>query len=458
MTEWNFATCWEAIADAQPDRLALAQGERHRTWGEWDDRSARLAAAFAELGLEHDGKVASYLYNSIEYLEGVFATWKCGGGAGQRELPVPRGRAALPARELRHRDPPVPRRRSASTSPRSWRDVPTLKAIVQVDDGQPARRGRAAVRGPDRGARARAAHRAVGRRPLHPLHRRHHRHAQGRDVAQRGPVRVARAVGARPLRRRRRPRRPADFGRVAAEVAAAGRTPVHLPASPLMHGTGFMSSLQALCAGGTIVTLESRSFDAHELWRAVGREHVTQMAIVGDAFGKPMVRALEDGRGRQRAVRPLVARPRHQLRRDVDRRGQAGADGTRRVPLPRLARLERGRRASRSRSARPGAEATTAKFSIGAHTKVLTEDGREVAARLRRARAARARRPDPARLLQGPREVGGHVPRPSAASGTRSPATGPRSRPTARSSCSAGAACRSTPAARRSSPKRSRRR
>ena len=57
----------------------------------------------------------------------------------------------------------------------------------------------------------------------------------------------------------------------ASEVSAAGRTPVHLPASPLMHGTGFMSSLQALCAGGTIVTLESRSFDAHELWQAVGR-------------------------------------------------------------------------------------------------------------------------------------------------------------------------------------------
>ena len=44
--EWNFASCWEAIADAQPDRLALVQGERTRTWAEWEDRSARLAAAF----------------------------------------------------------------------------------------------------------------------------------------------------------------------------------------------------------------------------------------------------------------------------------------------------------------------------------------------------------------------------------------------------------------------------
>ena len=71
--EWNFARTWEAIADAQPDRPALVQGDRIRSWGEWDDRAARLAAAFRGLGLTDDGKVASYLYNSTEYMEGVFA-------------------------------------------------------------------------------------------------------------------------------------------------------------------------------------------------------------------------------------------------------------------------------------------------------------------------------------------------------------------------------------------------
>jgi len=74
--EWNFASCWEAIADDQPDRIALISGERTRTWRAWDERSARLAAAFGALGLSEGGKVASYLYNSIEYLEGAYATWK----------------------------------------------------------------------------------------------------------------------------------------------------------------------------------------------------------------------------------------------------------------------------------------------------------------------------------------------------------------------------------------------
>ena len=105
----------------------------------------------------------------------------------------------------------------------------------------------------------------------------------------------------------------------------------------------------------------------------------------------------------------------------------------------------------------PGAEATTAKFSIGAHTKVLTEDGREVAARLRRARPARPRGPiplgyykDPAKSAATFRTFGGKR--------YSIPATGRRSRPTARSSSSGAAASRSTRAARRSSPRRSRRR
>ena len=100
---------------------------------------------------------------------------------------------------------------------------------------------------------------------------------------------------------------PAGAGAIAARVEAAGNTPVHLPASPLMHGTGFMSSLQALTMGGTIVTLESRTFDADELWRAVQRNGVTQMAIVGDAFGKPMVARARAAR-RPRASRTTSRR------------------------------------------------------------------------------------------------------------------------------------------------------
>src|ERR671910_446870 len=74
--DWNFGTVFESVADAIPDSPALLQDERRRTWREFDERAARLAAAFRALGLGPDSKVAFYLYNSNEYLETLLACFK----------------------------------------------------------------------------------------------------------------------------------------------------------------------------------------------------------------------------------------------------------------------------------------------------------------------------------------------------------------------------------------------
>ena len=76
---YNFATAWESIADAQPEVRALVQGDRVVSWGDFDDRAARLAQGLLDRGVGQGAKVASYLYNSNEYMEGVFATWKLRG-------------------------------------------------------------------------------------------------------------------------------------------------------------------------------------------------------------------------------------------------------------------------------------------------------------------------------------------------------------------------------------------
>jgi fatty-acyl-CoA synthase len=65
-----------------------------------------------------------------------------------------------------------------------------------------------------------------------------------------------------------------------------------------MHGTGLLTSFGSLCMGGCVVTLSSPNFDPVELWEAVARHKVTQIAIVGDAFAKPMLRALDENEGR----------------------------------------------------------------------------------------------------------------------------------------------------------------
>src|SRR5205807_30767 len=73
---WNFGTVFESVADAIPEHAALVQDGRRRTWREFDERAARLAAALRDLGLGPDSKIAFYLYNCNEYLEVLLATFK----------------------------------------------------------------------------------------------------------------------------------------------------------------------------------------------------------------------------------------------------------------------------------------------------------------------------------------------------------------------------------------------
>jgi fatty-acyl-CoA synthase len=69
-----------------------------------------------------------------------------------------------------------------------------------------------------------------------------------------------------------------------------------MPACPLMHGTGvWLGALVPHLGGGQVALLETRSFDADELWRVVERRGVNMLVIVGDAFGRPMVEALQRG-------------------------------------------------------------------------------------------------------------------------------------------------------------------
>src|SRR3954470_17874538 len=72
----QFASIWEAIADAVPDQAAIVQGDRRVSWKEYDERAARLARAFLDAGVGAEAKVGMYLYNSPEYCEVNFAALK----------------------------------------------------------------------------------------------------------------------------------------------------------------------------------------------------------------------------------------------------------------------------------------------------------------------------------------------------------------------------------------------
>jgi fatty-acyl-CoA synthase len=80
---------------------------------------------------------------------------------------------------------------------------------------------------------------------------------------------------------------------VATAIAAGKQAATLLPACPLMHGTGLFITLSTLSGGGTVVLIDTARLDPDAVWAAIEREHVQACTIVGDAFARPMLAALE---------------------------------------------------------------------------------------------------------------------------------------------------------------------
>ena len=370
----NFASMAEAVRDALPDELALVHGPHRRTWTEVDDRAARLAAGLASYGVSKGATVASYLFNSAEYLEGVIATFKIRGVPAnvnyrylEDELHYLLDNADAEALIFH-----------SSLGEHVARVVdrlPKLKVAVQVDDGGPGCAG------------------AVGYEELIAAHEPAPRITRsGEDILllytggttgmPKGVMwrtcdllanGIKKTYGALGLPQ---PTSAADAGVAAAKLAALHRT-VLVPASPLMHGTGFGSALGTLLFGGAVVVLEGRAFDAHELWRTVERERVTQICIVGDPFAKPMVKALEEAEagGRPYDISSL---------RLINSSGAMWSAPVKQALLDRGAMtLQDGLASSEALAMGQSvmtrdATTTTARFGVGEHATVLTDDGREL--------------------------------------------------------------------------------
>jgi len=87
-----------------------------------------------------------------------------------------------------------------------------------------------------------------------------------------------------------------------------GRLPVYV-APPLMHGTGMFTGFGALSKGAPIVITRSSRFDAPTALDAMTRYRTGGMAIVGDAFAKPLLDALRADPARYdvRAMRTITS-------------------------------------------------------------------------------------------------------------------------------------------------------
>jgi fatty-acyl-CoA synthase len=149
---------------------------------------------------------------------------------------------------------------------------------------------------------------------------------------------------------------------------------VGLPACPLMHGTGAFTSFQTMFMGGSVVTLESRKFDVAELLSTIEREKVNTIAIVGDAFARPMLAALDENPGRWDISSLLMMVSSGVMWSEPVKQGLL-----RHHPGMLLVDAFSSSEAlgmGQSISSAGGA-AKTAKFMLGEHARVITDDGRD---------------------------------------------------------------------------------
>jgi 3-oxocholest-4-en-26-oate---CoA ligase len=291
---FHFASAWEIVADTIPDRRALICSQPRatvvRTWREYDDRAARLAAVLDAHGLGREAKVGLYLHNCNEYLEaqyGVFKVRGCPINVNYRykadELTYLLDNADAEALVFQ-----------GSYASRIWEikdRLPKLKLLIQVDDGTES-----LIHGAldyEQALRTAA--------PLPRIERSaddvYMLYTGGTTGLPKGVMYpggsfsyflAAMGAAGRGLTP---PEGLADLPRVIAEVEAP---PVSLPACPLMHGTGmWLGSMLPLMLGGTVVTTPKLGLDADLLWGLVEEHQVTDLIIVGDAFARPMLAALD---------------------------------------------------------------------------------------------------------------------------------------------------------------------
>ncbi|GAA0440526.1 putative fatty-acid-CoA ligase FadD [Acrocarpospora corrugata] len=292
----SVAAALRAAALAAGDRPAMIKGDRQRGYRELEARAERVAAALAERGVRAGSTVAIALFNSFEYVEAVYAAFKLGAQPvnvnyryREQELRYVleyTGAAALVY------DVSLAERLGGVVS-----ELAAPIALVEVGGGASLPEALPYEHAAGSGA--------TGFAPTEDSPHGIILLTGGTTGTPKGVIwdrdgllgiftSIFRQHGLAT------PRTPAEVGAAVRALQAGDQVPVVLPMSPLMHGTGFFNSMRTLMGGGVLCFSASRSLDADEVWQTVQHHAVTEMVIVGDAFGRPLTAALEaaerDGR------------------------------------------------------------------------------------------------------------------------------------------------------------------
>jgi acyl-CoA synthetase (AMP-forming)/AMP-acid ligase II len=373
---YHYADAIEALADQLKDETVLTHAGVNRSWRDFDDRAARLGQAFSDAGLRPGSKVGLLLYNCSEYYETFLAALK------MRMAPFNInyryvGTELAYLLENADCEALVYHRSLASVVSEVLPELPMVKLAVEVDDGGD---------GWEQAKSYEALLVATGPAPRMPRQPDdyHLMYTGGTTGLPKGVIchvspwstgltamYASNVLGL--------PEPPMSLDPLLATVRALRAqdvAPVVMPASPLMHTAGLANSLPFQMLGGRCVTLPNRNFDPMEIWRTVARERVLCLIIVGDAFARPMLAALEEASARGESLDLSSLKI-------VVSSGVIWSQGVKERMLGWIdATLIDGVGATEGAMAlqlsRRGATGVSARFVPLAETRLFAEDGREI--------------------------------------------------------------------------------
>lgn len=376
--ELHYATLWESIADTVPHRTAIVHGDTERTWAEYDERAARLASAYSAAGLRHDSKIGLYLYNGNEYLEAQYGAFKI------RGVPVNVNYRYLDDElcyllDNADAEALVFHSSLGDRVARIIDRLPKLRLVVEVDDGQ----GAGQVPRAQLYDAVLASHAPMERIPrseddVYMLY------TGGTTGMPKGVMYdMATHVGlflrsGYPFLGQPVPQRGEEVAPLVRAIDESGKRMVALPCAPLMHGTGlWLGAFASHLTGGEVITLTNRHLDPHEVLRTVQARRVSSLVIVGDAFAKPLVAAIDEalGGGSPYDLSSLVVILSSGVMWTTEVKDQL----LERIPQVLLFDAIGSTEGSMgNQMSTRGTSTATAKFTQNPTTKVFTEAGREV--------------------------------------------------------------------------------
>ena len=288
----DFASVWEMISDIIPENDALISGNEVVSWKDYDLMSSKIATALTRAGLSANSKAGLYLNNSNEYLIGQNAIFKIGG------VPINVNYRYV-AEELIYlldnsdSEAVFYHACYSSRIKEISSSLPNVKAWIEVPDGTESNFTNA----------LKYEELLENCEPMQRIQRDpdtiYMLYTGGTTGMPKGVMykqgeflvflfRTLKAMGYDV---------PEDVNNLEEQIHNFKKDNAFIKSlvgCPLMHGTGmWLGAFLPLLLGGTAITSKNLGFDADQLWTQVEDTKTTNIVIVGDAFAKPMLTALE---------------------------------------------------------------------------------------------------------------------------------------------------------------------